>query len=27
MEIDLESAFKNGTIIEDDTPETIPEFK
>jgi len=27
MEIDLESAFKNGTIIEDDTPQTIPEFK
>jgi len=26
MEIDLESAFRNGTIIEDDTPEQIIEY-
>jgi len=26
MEIDLEAAFRNGTIFEDDTPERVPEY-
>jgi hypothetical protein len=26
MEIVLESAFRNGTIFEDDTPEQVPEY-